>query len=142
MPEFQKSYGRYSEAQVANAERKLGIDFPGQYRSFLLTNGGGSLAESWVVPNTDASALLSQFWDIDSLVEMQGLGFNEVVPREYLIIGAGSGGGLCVKTTGEDIGSVWWANYDLAERIDAEEPTEEVMDRLADTFDEFIRMVP
>jgi hypothetical protein len=140
MPELRQK-GPVTEQQIADAERKLGIRLPETYRSFLRSTGGGSLAESYVLPQYGGSALIKQFWDIDSLVEMQHAGFSEVIPHDYIAVAVGGGGAACVKVTGEDTGSVWWADYDQAEMIDAEEPTEEVMTKLADDFDSFLEQL-
>jgi hypothetical protein len=138
MPEFQRPGRPVSEERVAEAEGKLGVRIPETYRSFLRSTDGGALAESYVVPESGGSGLIEEFWDLDGLVEMQHVGFNEVIPFDYITVASGGGGAACVKVTGDDAGSVWWANYDYAERIEAEEPTEEVMTKLADDFDAFL----
>jgi hypothetical protein len=141
MPEFQRQRGPITEEQIAEAEDKLGVRIPETYRSFLRSTDGGALAESYVVPESGGSGLIEEFWDINSLVQMQHAGFNEVIPHDYIAVASGGGGAACVKVTGDDTGSVWWADYDHAEEMDAEEPTEEVMTKLANDFDTFMALL-
>lgn len=141
MPEFQEIVGELDESQVADAESALGVTLPQAYRRFLLSTGGGSLARNYVIPEFDGSAIFSEFHDVGELVRAQGVGSNEVVPHEYIVVGDGGGGGLCVKVAGDDVGSVWWVDYDGAEIIGAEEPTQDVMIRQADDFDAFLSMI-
>lgn len=137
MVEFQKQHGPVTEEQVARAEAQVG-SLPTAYRRFLLETGGGSLAEPYEIPGFGGSALLTQFYDVESLVEMQGLGFNEVIPKNLVAIGRGGGGALSVKVSGDDVGSVWWADYDQAEELGLEEPSEQILKRLADDLDVFL----
>jgi hypothetical protein len=123
---------------VAEVEDALGVNLPESYRTFFLHNGGGVVAGCWVVPDRDGSATLGEFLGPDQLIRMQHKGSAEVIPHDYIVIADGGGGTLAIKVKGDDIGSIWWADYDLAEEIDADEPTLEVMRRLADNFDAFL----
>lgn len=141
MSEIIQAKGELSEEQVVDAESKLGIRLPIGYRAFLASTGGGALAETYVVPEFDGGKLLQRFYDVERLVRRQHRGFNELIPHEYVAVGDGGGGSVCVKVDGVDIGSVWWADMDMDEVLDAEEPVHEIMLRLADSFDAFLELI-
>lgn len=132
-------HGAADGASVSQAERAIGVKFPVRYRQFLLSSGGAMV--STTVPNT-SGGYLHEFFDVDDLIEwnthMRTFGFGSYVPAEYLLVGGGSGGAPCIKTTGEDVGSVWWADFDRAGGIPAEGPTESIMKRLADSLDDLL----
>lgn len=138
---FEPPNGALSDAEIVEAEHKLGHRLPDAFRRVLLKTGGGSLADNVIVPGSAGSAILTRIFGLEQLIYLQRQGFNEVVPHEYLVVGDGGGGGLCLKVGGSDEGSVWWADYDLAEELDADEPTEKIMSRLADDFGAFARAV-
>lgn len=135
--------GELSEQQVVEIESTLGIGLPARYRALLMSTGGGYLKKSYVFPEPelDGSAILCSFYDTARLVRKQHRGFNEVIPHEYIAVGGGGGGSLCVKIDGADVGSVWWADMDRDEVLDAEEPVQEIMLRLADDFDAFLEAI-
>lgn len=141
MSEIVRAKGELSEPEMAGIESMLGISLPIGFRAFLMSTGGGALTRTYVLPEFGGSALLRRFYDADEFVDAQHSGFNEVIPYEYVAVGGGGGGAVCVKVSGDDVGSVWWADYDEAEDIGAEGPTQDVMVRQADDFDAFLAMV-
>lgn len=136
-----RAEGELAEHEVANAESELGAKLPVSYRRFLMSTGGGPLTKTYVLPEFDGSALLQRFYDARTLVRTQHRAFKEVIPRDYVAVGGGGGGAVCVKVGGDDVGSVWWADYDEAEDIGAEGPTQDVMVRQADDFSSFLELV-
>lgn len=129
-------YGPATEDAVAAAERELGVTFPTPYRQFLLTTGGAKV--STTVPRT-GGGYLQEFYDLDDLLEWntdgRTYGFGAYIPKQYVMIGGGSGGAPTIKP---DDGTIWWADFDKAGAIPDEEPHEEIMTRLADNFDAFL----
>ena len=54
------------------------------------------------------------------------------------MIAQGHGGSLTVRTAPDDHGSIWWADFDKADELEIEEPSDEIMLRLADDFTAFL----
>jgi len=137
-------HGPAGRDQLVDAEGSLGVELPAPYRSFLATVGGGHTGDL-EVPGTDGMGVLQELYSATDLVarnasDAREAGFAVSVPREYLLIGEGAGGALCLQVTGEDRGSVWWADFDLAGEYEDEDPHQDVMIRLAGTFDEFLEL--
>lgn len=135
--------GPVTEDQIADVEAKLGVDrFPDAYRRWLARTGGGTLSGDTTVPGTDGNGLLSWINGPDKLPLLQQLERNDVVPADAVVISGGHGGALALRVRGEDEGSVWWVDYDLADELDIYEASEQVMRRLADDFDGFLALFP
>jgi len=76
MPEFTDSGGAISEAAVADAERKLHVTFPDDYRSFLVrVNGGRPDPASFVNPAFDDDEEESEVEMLYTVGDHKG-GFN------------------------------------------------------------------
>ena len=134
-----RPHGPASEHDVADVERQLGVTFPHAYREFLLTAGGGTLGEHVAIPGTNRNGLINQFESVDKLVRYQNFEPHELIPPGYTVIALGDGGSLAIRTAADDYGSMWWADFDKADEIDAagetpEGPTPQIMSRLADDF--------
>ena len=85
-------------------------------------------------------------WDVTNWHDRVANGFIKMIPREFLVIGLGSGGDLCLLLAGEDFGSVWWADFDLGDEIasvlDYDGPIPQIMRRVANNFQEFLDTYP
>ncbi|MFC7625161.1 hypothetical protein [Microlunatus sp. GCM10028923] len=69
-------------------------------------------------------------------------GRMQVVPAAYLVVSQGSSGGcLTIKVQGDGYASVWWADFDKAEDDGSwEGPSESIMVRLADDWNQFLEL--
>jgi hypothetical protein len=134
--------GRVSEEQVAAVERTLNVRLPASYRAWILRTGGGVPVEDLTIPGTQENGLITDFDGVDRLELLQELGDPKIVPDNYLIVALGSGGDLALRVAGGDEGSVWWADYDRADDLGTEAPSEQIMARLADDFDGFLALFP
>ena len=139
MPITLQPHGPASEQDVADVERRLGVTLPPPYRTWLRATGGGTLSDYTEIPGTDGNGLIDQFETIDDLVDTQDFEPNKLIPPGHLVIAAGSGGSLTIRTAPDDHGSLWWADFDKADELDLagetpEGPTPEIMTRLADDF--------
>lgn len=132
-------FGPETEQRLTQAEQDLDLRMPDPYRRFLLEFGGSKV--STTVPDT-GGGYLQELFDVDDLIEWntdaRQFGFPAYIPATYLMVGHGSGGAPCIRMTGEDQGSVWWADFDKAGEYEEEEPRDEIMIRLADDFDTFL----
>lgn len=132
--------GPVSEEQIAAVEADLGVRLPEPYRSWLRETNGGELAEELEVSGTDGNGLLSDLDGVERLPVIQDLARNKVVPDDYVVVTLGHGGSLALKIKGEDAGSVWWADFDLADELGVDGPSQETMRRLADGWDGFLEV--
>ena len=140
--------GPVREVEVAALEARLPQDLPPDYRAWLKDTNGAQLD---AVPVADG--LVDMFAGVldtgggSGLVQLQRSragGFGAWVPSEYLIVSGGAGGVVCLKVTGADRGSVWWADYDLGFHLApedddaADDPIPGIMSRLADSWTRFL----
>ncbi len=152
-----ESRGPTSEEDVSAFEAEFDLTLPPEYRTWLLTVGGGHAAGEPGLGNGVITEFLTLGKPLDyNLATARRIrgGPNAWVPREWVLITAGAGGDVAVKVEGDDIGSIWWADYD--EGIEIEEELEEqrgtpvdeppllpqIMHRLTDTFREFLEDYP
>lgn len=135
---LQRKNGPVPDERITQTEQTLGVHFPAGYRSFLASTGGGSTGANLVIPGTERNGLLDRLYGIDRLPRAQErIGFNEIVPERYLLVGDGAGGALAVDS-GD--GSVWWADWDKGEELGVTGPSQDVMLRLADDFNAFLAL--
>jgi SMI1 / KNR4 family (SUKH-1) len=141
--------GPVTEADVERLEERLQLRLPGDYRTWLRDNDGAELGTLRV-----RGGLVHSLLGVLDTGDGDGLGqseagragsFSSWVPVDWLPVSGGSGGAVCVKVAGDDVGSVWWADYDLAEEIeprDADQPEglpmPQIMERLADSWAGFL----
>lgn len=130
--------GPVTEDQVAAVERELGVTLPEPYRTWLRATNGGDLDGDVEIPGTDGNGLLSDLDGVDRLPTVQTLARNKVVPAGYTVVTLGHGGSLALRTGGAEVGSVWWADFDVADELNADGPTNDVMRRLAEDWDGFL----
>lgn len=133
--------GPVDEEQVAAAEAQLGVRLPEPYRAWLKATGGGHLTTPAELPQVDGEITTFVGFGDDYRLTNQYTGFDDTLPRDYIRIAHGNGGTLVIKVSGEDIGSVWWADHDRADELELTEPSTEHLTRLADEFDDFLTNV-
>lgn len=64
-----------------------------------------------------------------------------MISKDYVVLNLGDGGSIAIKSRDGDVGSVWWADLDQAEIAGvSDEPTQEIMLRLADDWDQFLTL--
>jgi hypothetical protein len=131
--------GPIEEASLATVEATIGTRLPEPYRSWILLTGGGTLQHRIVIPGTDDNGLLNKI-DAPSALNLlaQLETHQQLIPSDYLVIAQGHGGSLTVRTARDDHGSIWWADFDKADELEIEEPSDEIMLRLADDFTTFL----
>src|SRR4051794_15388428 len=103
----------------SDLHNSLGEDLPEDYLIWVEKYGGSSTSENLVMPDVNGNALLELFYNAETVAsdyQTRG-GFSRNVPREFVVVGYGPGGGLCLAIRKSDFGSVWFANYDLADEI-------------------------
>lgn len=161
MPEFTDSGGAISDADIADAEKKLEVTFPADYRSFLLkVNGGIPKPGTFLNPalaDDDEDEECDDEADVDgSIVEMlytlgdQKAGFNHYdlvtmnlhfrseleLPTQRLAVGLYDEMDVLLVSVGErDRGAVYAWSF-IASGYD-----EDRVDRIADSFDEFLKLL-
>lgn len=132
-------------------EATLPAPLPAAYRSSLLRTGGGEAAQDYSVANGVLSEFLPLGGDLGyDLVSYRRStsGFGAWVPEDFLIIAPGSGGSLCLRLTGPEAGSIWWADYDAGDELTATlgdahaDPLPQMMRRLSDDLPSFLRDYP
>lgn len=131
--------GPVDDASLATVETTIRTRLPEPYRSWILRTGGGTLERRIVIPGTDDNGLLNKIngpGDLDLLSRLET--HQQLIPEDYLVIAQGHGGSLTVRIAPDDHGSIWWADFDKADELEIEEPSDEIMLRLADDFGAFL----
>ncbi|GAB3754836.1 SMI1/KNR4 family protein [Microlunatus parietis] len=130
-----------SELQIAEVESALGFQLPEAYRSWLKATNGAEVPQDTPVPGTEGNGLFSEFEPVERLPMVRAYEGSDVIPRDYVAVNIGDGGAVAIKVRGDDIGSVWWADFDQAELLGiADGSSQEIMRRLADNWDEFLAL--
>lgn len=154
MPEFSESGGAISEASVVDAEGKLRVNFPDDYRSFLLRVNGGRPDSALFVNRAfdDEEDEQDQKSEVEMLYTVgdQKGGFNHYdlvtmnlhfrseldMPANWLAIGLyDEMDVLLLSVSGNDSGAVFgWSFIEGGYEEDR-------VDRIADSFDDFLRLL-
>lgn len=130
-----------SESQIAEVESALGLRLPEAYRRWLRTTNGAEVPQDTPIPGTDGNGLFSELESAERLPLLRAYEGNDVIPRDYVALNIGDGGAVAIKTRGDDLGSVWWADFDSAERLGiADGSSQEIMLRIADNWDQFLAL--
>ena len=135
-----------SENEIRDVEQKFGIQFPEQYRQFLLQhNGGHPEPNVFAVPGDPIpgqSSMLEWFYCIDSTdvnhIERMILTFRERMPSECIPIGCDPGGNqICLVISGDDAGKIFYWDHE-EEADEGDPPTYRNMYLIADSFIDLI----
>jgi cell wall assembly regulator SMI1 len=120
--------------QLRTVERRLGIELPGDYQSFLLAHDGGEPTPNWFRygENTEDVAQITRFWSASDMESQTSNLRNYGVPRHLISIGEVSGENiLLLSLAPQEQGAVLW------------NPSNEEMDpaelvRVADSLDKLL----
>ncbi|WP_225728339.1 MULTISPECIES: SMI1/KNR4 family protein [unclassified Nocardia] len=135
--------GAVGESVVADAEAMLDTTLPEPYRAWLTANGGG-YTSTLEMPAPGGEGVLEEFLSPTELARNYGRGFAVSVPKEYVVIGDGAGGGVAIRLTEPGRGRIYWADYDKAIQlyddglIEETDPTEQIMEEIAAGWNEFL----
>lgn len=138
---IEESYAPLSPKQVEEAESKLSIEFPREYRAFLLTHNGGR-------PVPDTFQMSGRFEMVDRFLgihegEHDNLldyvrAYEGRLPPELLPIAHDAFGNLlCLAVRGPERGRVYFWDHEW-EPAPGESPGHEVLTRVADNFEAFL----
>ncbi|GAB3768691.1 SMI1/KNR4 family protein [Microlunatus parietis] len=129
-----------SEEQIAAVETELGVRLPVPYRNWLKQTNGCLVGEYTRVPGV-GEGTFSEIDAVEALPSINRSSLNDLIPDDFLQLTISFGGSLAIKINGDDQGSVWWASSWKAE-VDGilDEPSREIMFRLADDWDAFLAL--
>lgn len=148
--------GTLREEDVASLEEDLGVALPQPYRRWLAATNGGYTRDEPELPGLaglDSDLLLGLFGvrDDDELAsnlrwnrqaQLNSDGFHADVPTDFIPVGSTGDGLIVLKVAGDDLGSVWWADFELlSDAVERELPVVgHALRRLADNFDAFLAL--
>jgi len=116
--------GRAEESDIKEAEGALGVEFPADYREFLLETNGceGQLGFSYIV-----------LWPVDDLVELnEAYEVSELAPG-LVLIGSDGGGvayALDMRDNDKTVVEIPFIGMDLSATKSFDETFEEFLSRL------------
>ncbi|QNG19205.1 SMI1/KNR4 family protein [Rhodococcus triatomae] len=128
-----------TEPDIAAVENKIGHRLPEPYRTWLLQHGGAQV-DDMAMPTPDGHGALLEFDRPYDLAYFYRHGANAWIPPEYLAVGGGAGGAVCIRLVGPDTGAIYWADYDITLELglDEDEYSEDIMTRLTDNWNTFL----
>lgn len=136
---YRDTYPAAPASKLTELEERLGARLPEPYRAYLATQDGGAL-EGYnnhgleIILGIGEVPRWSSLW---YLLSQEG----DVIPAGCIPVGSDAGGGLfLLAVTAEDRGSVWYQSSEL-EEDDAGVTHPVVLERLADSWDEFLASI-
>lgn len=127
-----------SEMEVL--EHDLPAPLPADYRRWLEKTGGAYLLEDLVIPDSNGNAILQEILSPRQVwANYPGTGESSSIPLQFLMIGYGAGGAICIQLAKRDYGSIWFADFDLASSIlEDGQRSMEIMSPVANNWVEFL----
>src|SRR6266545_4558589 len=139
-----RSQGTLSEQQLRDAEGRLGLSLPEEYRRWLAATNGGDPERGVTHPDRDVlwehrAYGLQPDSPLEDLVHAYSY-FQDRFTPDYLPVAGVSGGLLALKVKGEWHGSVWfWADDDpRASDEDTPADTEQLLYLCGESWDAFL----
>jgi hypothetical protein len=136
---YRETYPTAPASRLTELEERLGARLPEPYRAYLAAQDGGAL-EGYnnhgieIILGIGEVPKWSSLW---YLLSQDG----DVIPSGCIPVGTDAGGGLfLLAVTSQDRGSVWYQSSEL-EEDDAGVTTPVVLERLADSWDEFLSSI-
>lgn len=145
---FIKQGKRTSPAAIDAVEKQLGLEFPKDFRDFLLQSNGGRLEDNeFDVPRigTGAGGIV-EFFGIRPGHRIEDLSseFTRMearVPKGFVPVADAEGGNvICICAKGRDSGAVFYWDHEL-EPSEGKKPTRRNLFKVADNFSQFWEML-
>jgi hypothetical protein len=132
----------WTPEEVEALEQRSGHTMPADYRTDLLTVGGGSIAER-IVPDTgDNGSVHTMLTPHDDQILRDGISTQyEVIPDRYHPVILGDGGAFCIGLADDIAGQVFWADFDEAYELgigEGDPPSEQIMHRRYSDWRSFV----
>lgn len=129
-------HGSDRERYETTAEERFGYSFPEGYRTFLHETTGMTVEAS--IPGT-SGGYLSEIYGLVDVMETnddrRAHGPLAAVPANFIVIGGGPDGVLCLRIDESEKGSIWWAQIDRMGEGPHEGKHGDIMTRLAPDFE-------
>jgi cell wall assembly regulator SMI1 len=146
---IENSEAPLSEERLREVERDIGLNFPEQYRRFLLAHNGGTPVPAVFDYKIEKGAYTDSIVDwFLAIYDGEHDNFEDSVqvyksrepriPNNFIPIAHDPGGNLiCISASGGDLGAVYfWDHEREADR--GETPSYANVHLIADSFDEFL----
>jgi len=142
---MRKSYAPLNEAQLAAAERDLGIKFPPEYRRFLAVWNGGRPQQDLFIYEGHGhkeSSIIDWFLGIhngeNNNLRLYVRWYSGRIPGNLLPIAHDPGGNLiCIAVSGSDLGAVYFWDHE-EESPEGQPPSTDNVYLIAPSFDAFL----
>lgn len=141
---------KLTKEQINNYEKILDIQLPRDYIEFILESNGGTPEEDLVfdfydvVEENNNTTDIREFYvfyneaetSFDDIIKVNGnIKDEKMLPESCFVFADDSAGNpICINTSGEDVGSVYFCNQDYED----EDTGYLAMSKVADSFKEFI----
>ena len=139
---YLKDVANTNSEDIKELERLIKRPLPEMFRVWISQHGGADVRPELPIPDETGNALLSVFLSVDQIISSHGAkgSFSETVPANFIVVGEGPGGAVCLRVDNSEFGSVWFADYDLAGETLAEgERYMSIMSKIADNWEEFLK---
>lgn len=136
---YEETFPAAPTSKLEELEKRLGVRLPEPYRAYLATQDGGAL-EGYnnhgieIILGIGEVPKWSSLWH---LLDQEA----EFLPTGHIPVGSDAGGSLfLLDVTGPNPGSVWYQSSEM-EQDDNGVTSPVVLDRLADSWDEFLSSI-
>lgn len=136
---YDETYPAAASSRVADLETRLGTTLPKEYRTYLATQDGGTLAGY----NNQGLEVIFGVGEVPEWASLWHVleGWQDVLPAGFIPVGSDAGGSFfLLAISGHDKGSVWYWSSEL-EEDDSGEAVSVQHERLSDSWDEFLSSV-
>lgn len=136
-----------TERDIERVEQEFCIQFPADYRSFLLKHNGGRPDPSvFPIPDDlmpDQSSILDWFYGIDPTDEYNDIPrninvFRDRIPADCVPIGCDPGGNqICLVVSGDEVGQLYFWDHEM-EADEGEAPSYDNMALIAESIGDLL----
>jgi hypothetical protein len=136
-----------TESELDGIERELGVEFPRDYRRFLLEQNGGRPVDDWVIDTPISHAIggaaPSDFFSVGRAGEYDMSSVLDSYGLDWLAAGLlpvaedGSGNLICLSVRGDDYGAVYFWDHELGPH-EAGLPSPQSLTAVGQSFQAFV----
>jgi cell wall assembly regulator SMI1 len=135
-----------TESELASVERELGVEFPRDYRRFLLEQNGGRPVDDWMLDTPLSHSLggvepcdffsLGRSGEYDMSWMLDSYGVDWLAAGLLPVAEDGGGNVICLSLRGDDYGAVYFWDHERGAHEDV--PSRQSLTVVSESFEAFV----